>query len=31
MIILTGAKGFIGKCFAERLDDEVIFVNQEDA
>ena len=31
MIILTGAKGFIGKCFAERLDDEVILVDQEDA
>ena len=31
MIILTGAKGFIGKCFADKLTDEVILVDQEDA
>ena len=31
MIILTGSKGFIGKHFAERLQDEVVLVDQEDA
>jgi ADP-L-glycero-D-manno-heptose 6-epimerase len=31
MIILTGSSGFIGKHFAERLQDEVVLVDQEDA
>ena len=31
MIILTGAKGFIGKCFADKLTDDVMLVDQEDA
>ena len=31
MIILTGSSGFIGRHFAERLKDDVMLVDQEDA
>jgi|TARA_B100000925_G_C22008160_1_gene474727 ADP-L-glycero-D-manno-heptose 6-epimerase len=31
MIILTGSSGFIGKHFAERLNDDVVLIDQDDA